>query len=135
MKTVLSLSFGRLRWPWRVLVLTVAGLLCLAACVGGTHTTPAGAAPAQAVSQVKIVEVNGQYMFDPATLTIKKGSQVLWTNMSDASHTVTSNTGAFQTHGTLAEKQTFRFTFTTAGTFMYHCTVHPYMKATIIVTS
>ncbi|GHO99354.1 metal-binding protein [Reticulibacter mediterranei] len=135
MSTVLSLSFRHLRWLWCVLALTTAVLLSLAACVGGTHTTPAGAAPAQTVSTVKIVEVNDKYMFDPTTLTIKKGSQVLWTNMSDASHTVTSNTGAFQTHGTLAEKQTFRFTFTTAGAFMYHCTVHPYMKATIIVTS
>ncbi len=30
---------------------------------------------------------------------------------------------------------TFMFTFTTAGTFAYHCNIHPYMKATITVTS
>jgi plastocyanin len=137
MRAVLSLSFGRLRYLWSVLALNTAVLLCLAACGGGggTYTTPASAAPAQTTSQVKIVEVNGKYMFEPATITIKKGSQVLWTNMSDAPHTVTSNTGAFQSPNTITEKQTFRFTFTTAGTFMYHCTVHPYMKATIIVTS
>src|SRR3989442_7938183 len=87
------------------------------------------------VVNVKIVEKNDKYMFDPATLTIKKGMQVVWTNMSDAPHTVTSDAGAFNTLSNLSENQTFMFTFTTAGTFTYHCNVHPYMKATITVTS
>ena len=139
MRTARFLSCGRLRWLWSILALTAAGLLSLAACGGGTSSTPAPSQPSptptQIISQVKIVEVNGKYAFDPATLAVKKGTQVLWTNISDAPHTVTSNTGAFQTPNTITEKQTFRFTFTTAGTFLYHCTVHPYMKATIIVTS
>lgn len=74
-------------------------------------------------------------MFDPATLTIKKGMQVVWTNMSDAPHTVTSDNATFNTPSNLTEKQTFIFTFNTAGTFTYHCNIHPYMKATITVTS
>jgi plastocyanin len=91
--------------------------------------------PSGTVVKVKIVEKNEKYMFDPATLTVKKGTQVVWTNMSDAPHTVTSDNGTFNTSSNLSQNQTFMFTFTTAGTFSYHCDIHPYMKATITVTS
>jgi plastocyanin len=64
------------------------------------------------------------------------GTQVVWTNTTDAPHTVTSDTaGVFGTTGNLTTNQTFMFTFTTPGTFAYHCNIHPYMKATITVTS
>jgi plastocyanin len=49
---------------------------------------------------------------------------------------VTSDTpGVFGSPGNLTQNQTFTFTFTTAGTFPYHCSIHPYMKAKITVTS
>ena len=75
------------------------------------------------------------YSFNPATLTIKVGTQVVWTNTTDAPHTVTSDmAGVFGTTGNLTQNHTFMFTFPSAGTFAYHCNVHPYMKATITVT-
>ena len=87
--------------------------------------------------QVKIVEKNEKYAFDPATLTIKAGTQVEWVNMSDAPHTVSPDTaGTFTgTTSTIEKGANFMTTFTTAGTFAYHCNIHPYMKATITVTS
>ena len=136
----------RLRFVWGILSLVALATMILAACGGGTATTPtptasqaspttAASPTSAAVMHVKIVENNGKYSFDPATLSIPKGTQVIWTNMSDAPHTVTSDTNAFATTSNLTEKQTFMFTFTTAGTYAYHCNVHPYMKATITVTS
>jgi len=83
---------------------------------------------------VKIVEKNEKYSFQPATLNIKVGTIVMWTNTSDAPHTVTSDTGAFNTANPISKGQNFMFTFTTAGTFAYHCNIHPYMKATIVVS-
>jgi plastocyanin len=85
--------------------------------------------------QVKIVEKNEKYSFDPATVTVPKGTEVVWTNSTDAPHTVTSDTNAFGTTSNLTQNQTFMMVFNTAGTYAYHCNVHPYMKATIIVTS
>jgi len=38
-----------------------------------------------------------KYAFTPAMLSIKVGTEVIWTNDSDAPHTVTSDTGAFNT--------------------------------------
>ena len=124
-----------MRFLGSVLALAVAVTLLLAACGGGASSSPTATA-APTGSQVKIVENNGKYAFDPATLSIKKGTQVVWTNASDEPHTVTSDDAVtFNTPNQITQNQTFTFTFTTAGTFIYHCNIHTYMKATITVTS
>jgi plastocyanin len=87
------------------------------------------------VVQVKMVETNGKYSFEPASITIPKGGQVVWTNTSDAPHTVTSDTNAFTASSNVTQNQTFMMVFNTAGTYAYHCSIHSYMKATIVVTS
>ena len=72
-------------------------------------------------------------------LTVKLGTTVTWTNMTQAGHTVTSDDGKSFDSGIsnpiAASGGTFSFTFKQAGTFPYHCQIHPFMKATIIVTS
>jgi plastocyanin len=83
------------------------------------------------VVTVKIVEKNEKYSFQPSTLNIKVGTQVIWTNTSDAPHTVSSDTGVFDTSNPISKGQTFMFLFTQAGTFKYHCNIHPYMVASI----
>ena len=156
MKRYLLSSIARVRFLWIMLSLVTVTTVILVACGGGSTTaqsTPTSApatattAPtatsqpsptsssSSAAAKVQIVEKNGMYAFQPSTLTIKKGTQVIWTNASDAPHTVTSDTGAFSPSSTLSQNQTFMMTFSTAGTFAYHCTIHTYMKATITVTS
>ncbi len=128
-------------------VILAGGVLLLAACGDTTSTNPStptattsnASTPTATTStgggnQVSIVENNGVYSFSPATLTITKGTTVTWTNKSDAPHTVTSDNSAFTGSGNLSESQTFQMTFTTAGTYTYHCSIHSYMKATITVT-
>jgi hypothetical protein len=56
-------------------------------------------------------------------LVISAGTVVTWTNNDTMPHTATSDTGAFDS-STLAPGQSFSFTFATAGTFPYHCTIH-----------
>jgi len=82
-----------------------------------------------------MVEKNGRYSFQPATLTVKAGTEVIWTNTSDAPHTVTSDTNAFTASNNITQNQTFMMVFATPGTFKYHCSIHTYMMATITVTS
>jgi plastocyanin len=75
---------------------------------------------------------SGKFTFSPASLTVKVGTTVTWRNSTGAPHTVTSDDGT-TFNGMLPTGGTFTFTFTKAGTFPYHCNIHPYMKAMIIV--
>jgi plastocyanin len=141
MGTCLFRSARRLRFFWMALSVATITTLLLVAC-GGGGTTPGPTATSQPTAtatattvKVQIIEQNGKYSFSPAALTITKGTTVEWTNMSDAPHTVTSDTNAFSTTSNLTQNQTFMFTFNTAGTFAYHCNIHTYMKATITVTA
>jgi plastocyanin len=72
------------------------------------------------------------YAFQPATITIKVGTKVTWTNLDAAPHTATSDTGIWDS-GRLAQNATFSWVFDKAGTFAYHCIYHSMMLATIVV--
>ncbi|HET6622735.1 MAG TPA: cupredoxin family copper-binding protein [Candidatus Saccharimonadales bacterium] len=77
-----------------------------------------------------------QYAFSPATITIKAGTTVTWTNRDSVNHTVTSDDGSaikFDS-GDMAQGQTYQFTFDQPGTYNYHCTPHPFMRGTVVVT-
>jgi len=129
-------------------LVALSALVLLAACGGesaGTGgTTPTTSTPAATATQAGnaqtvmiIVGSSGSFAFSPATLTIKAGTTVTWKNTTAVPHTVKSDDGKSFDSGTAnpiaAQTGTFSFTFTTPGTFAYHCTIHPFMKATIIV--
>jgi amicyanin len=73
------------------------------------------------------------FKFNPDTLTVSKGTKVTWTNNDNVQHTVTFNSGPYQSSGNLNQGDTFSVTFDQTGTFDYYCTIHPYMTAKIIV--
>ncbi len=62
--------------------------------------------------------------FTPATIYVTAGTTITWTNKMTIAHTVTSDTGLFDS-GTLNPNGTFSMTFATAGTYSYHCSIHP----------
>lgn len=72
------------------------------------------------------------FSFNPATLTIKAGDSVTFTNNDSVGHSVVADDGSFDT-GILAQGQSKTLVFSKAGTFAYHCSVHPSMKAAIVV--
>ena len=80
----------------------------------------------------KIVEIKG-FSFNPKEIRIKAGESVTWTNGDSVKHTVTSDSGSELDSALLSEGETYSHTFNEAGTFDYHCTPHPSMKAKIIV--
>lgn len=78
------------------------------------------------------------FAFGPASVTVKKGATVTWTNQDSAAHTVTQDTstpgGPGMDSKNLSNGETYSATFNTAGTFKYHCALHPNMTGSVTVT-
>lgn len=70
--------------------------------------------------------------FGANPLTVSSGTTVVWTNNDSIAHTSTSNNGQWNS-GTINPGQSFRFTFSTPGTYAYRCTIHPNMVGTVTV--
>ena len=102
-------------------------------------------AAAPAMAQAKTVEVtmkqSPKMLFLPATVTIKAGDTVKWTNPYNISHTVTFDPAKAANKenaavpagvepfdsGPIEEEGTFSHTFTVKGTYKYVCTYHEAM--------
>jgi plastocyanin len=124
MKSILHRSF-----PLISIILILITLVSLSACSSGYGTTsPTTSSPQASGNSVTLAN----FAFSPATLNVKAGTTVTWTNKDSTSHTVVSDTGVFDS-GNLAPNATYTYVFAKAGTFDYHCSIHPSMKGTVIV--
>lgn len=72
------------------------------------------------------------YAFVQTSITVARGTRVTWVNCDQDIHTSTSDADVWDS-GPLNPEDTFGHTFDAAGTFPFHCTPHPGMKATVIV--
>ena len=72
------------------------------------------------------------FTFGPQKLTVKVGDTVTWINEDDIPHTVVANQKAFKSK-VLDTDDKYTFTFTTAGTYDYFCSLHPHMTGTVVV--
>ena len=71
--------------------------------------------------------------FSPAAVTVSPGSMVTWTNKEDAPHTIASKGGGALKSKNLQKGDSYTYTFSTAGTFSYYCTIHPNMTGKVAV--
>lgn len=76
--------------------------------------------------------------YSPQTLTVPVGTTVTWINSGNSLHTVTSDTGMFNS-GTLNSGSSYSLSMNIAGTYQYHCNFYGSntsgMRGTIIVTA
>ncbi|MBF6055432.1 hypothetical protein AF335_08655 [Streptomyces eurocidicus] len=94
---------------------------------------PAVAAAAPVSRPAAVVDVMiKDFAFDPSSVTVHPGDTVRWINKGGTDHTSTSDTGLWDSLR-IAPGESFRRTFGTAGTFPYHCAIHPSMKGTVTV--
>lgn len=99
--------------------------------MGAYQQTPAQ----QGTPMTGVTRMNMQnFAYQYATMQVRAGTSVTWTNRDSAPHSVTFKNG-MKDSGLLYQGQSFSYTFNTPGTYQYYCTVHPYMVATVTVVS
>jgi plastocyanin len=74
----------------------------------------------------------GNRAYTPDELDVTVGTTVTWMNTDSIAHTSTSDATGWNS-GTLAPGGQFSFAFQTAGTFPYHCAIHPGMVGKVTV--
>jgi plastocyanin len=111
--------------PLRLLLCLLIGFIGAAAAL--LCRTPPALAGTESVTMA-------HYMFSPASLTVRVGDTVTWTNTDQAPHDVTTTSAPVPIHSpTLKTGMTWTYTFTTPGTYAYICSIHPDMHATLVV--
>jgi len=119
-------------------VLAAAALLGTSFGCGSSYSTPSGPSPTPSGNTgtpVSIVSgASGQTTtaYAPNPITVAVGGSVTWTNNDNTSHTSTANNGAWNS-GVIAAGGKYSMTFASAGSFTYHCTLHPGMVGTVTV--
>jgi plastocyanin len=115
-------------------ILVIAGAtVVIAGCTSSSNPSPGpvtSTASTSTASQNPVAIQN--YAFSPSTLTIQKGANVTWTNYDSVQHHVVSDSSAFSSP-LLNKGDTYTHQFNNTGSFSYICSIHPYMKGTIIV--
>ena len=82
-----------------------------------------------------IVGPVGVTAWSPATITIKAGEDVTFRNTSGTAHNVQFDQGVAGHPANVADfsSTSKSVTFATAGTFPYHCGIHPAMQGQVVV--
>lgn len=118
----------------------VFAALGLAACGTGTGTARtntaghhSGAATHPGAGRGATVTIE-HFAFMPSTLTVHPGTTVNVVNKDSVTHTLTSDSGAFDT-GDIPGGTTAHFTAPMhPGRFPYRCTIHQFMTGTLVVS-
>jgi plastocyanin len=102
---------------WMALVATVVGVLAV----------PAVASPTTHRARV------GDFFLSPGKLTIRKGTRVTWKWVGALVHNVTVADGPGRFHSRAQVRGTYSHVFRRRGTYLLYCTIHPFMRETIVV--
>ena len=124
---------------WAILIVVLGTFIAVTGCTGyGSSPQTPATTPAQVTGAATVSIQN--FAFSPASITIPRGATVTWVNQDSANHRVLNDAGGSIAEGALFSSDslpnggTYSFRFDTPGTYPYHCSIHPSMKATVIVT-
>ena len=116
----------------KILVPGITLALALAGCGGSGSAgsnTPTQAAAAATVRIIPDPATIGA--FTPPAVSVKAGETVKWQFEDLNPHTVSSATFSSQP---MAKGKEYTHTFAKAGTYEYHCAIHPEMLGTVTVS-
>jgi plastocyanin len=91
-------------------------------------------ATASTVRSGHVTVAVSNYAFSPATVTVRAGTRITFTNHDATAHTATADHGAFGT-GTIAPGHSRTIEIRRPGRYPYHCLFHAFMTGTITVVS
>jgi plastocyanin len=112
-----------------IFAISVAVLLATA-CGSSTSTSVANSCGTSGAA-ANVNTPSSSNTFSPTTATITHGETVCWQNSSSVAHTVTADNGDFDVN--LPVGNIFLHTYSTPGTYTYHCKIHAAMTGTITV--
>ena len=122
-----------------ILALAVGAVLMLAACgSSAASVAPAASTAANGCSQTAnaagavAVSIKG-FAFNPAQIAAKVGQAITFKNDDSAPHTATLVDGSCTT-GNIAVAASDGLVFTAAGSYPFHCKIHPSMVGTIVIS-
>ena len=101
--------------------IVLAAVLAAAAGCGGSGGSYGSGPNISGGSTSKQITVKNN-LFDPSATTVPVGSTVTWTWAQGA-----------VVHNVMFDDGTYTRTFTTAGAYPYHCTIHPGMAGSVTV--
>ncbi len=96
---------------------------------GGGHNSLRDPSQQGSAAETIIIE---DFAYSPGNLQVPVGARVTWTNRDSAPHFATDTGGTWDT-GVLARGKSATLTFESTGAFDYFCSVHPNMKARLVV--
>ncbi|MBI5392099.1 cupredoxin family copper-binding protein [Candidatus Woesearchaeota archaeon] len=98
--------------------------------IAGCSQQQAASSPLKLNLGQEVTVVIKDFKFNPAAITVKPGTTIVWENQDKASHTVKLPNWESEE---LFQGSTTKKTLTDPGTYNYVCGIHPSMKGTIIV--
>jgi plastocyanin len=107
------------------ITLAVAGFAC------GSSSPSAPTTSADVT--IAMLGDRGNQSYSPNPATMRVGQTVAWKNSDTTAHDATQDAGRFATTTVNAGATSAPVTMSTAGTFTYHCTIHPGMVGAITV--
>lgn len=125
----------RSKWVMMLVLAALVVTLMVAAGCGSKKTTtpttpkttPSTSPPSGSTGSTVVIK---NFTFEPSQLTVKAGTTVTWKNEDSTVHTVT---GTGWDSGQVQPGAEFQKTFDTAGTYDYHCSIHPSMTGKVVV--
>jgi plastocyanin len=114
-----------------IVALAVGVAFATHGCGNDNPTSPGGGGGGGADVTISIVGIATGFSPNPDTVTV--GQTVAWKNNDSVPHTSTADGGTWNTGNLAASATSAAIAMNTAGSFPYHCTIHPSMTATLVV--
>jgi len=122
---------GRCRLAAAVALLTLVGAACL---LGACGTDAKGSStPASTVAGGDVVVELRDNEISATLLEVPVGSSVRWENLDPSDHELVSLSGDVIRSPVLGQAASYTARFTAPGEYPYYCSIHNYMKGTVVV--